>query len=43
LANFGIPLPELGWLVAVVVQIAGGLVLLFGIQVRLIALIERTD
>ena len=42
-ADFGIPLPEIGWLAAVVVQIVGGLALLFGIQSRLIAIIDRTD
>jgi putative oxidoreductase len=42
-AGFGILLPELGCFAAAVMQIVGGLALLFGIQSRLIAIIERTD
>jgi putative oxidoreductase len=39
IASIGLPLPLLGYLVAVVVEIGGGLLLLLGYRVRLAALV----
>lgn len=38
-ASLGVPLPELVWLVAVGVELLGGLALLLGVQARLTALV----
>ena len=38
-ASTGVPLPELAYWVAVVVELGGGLLLLLGLQVRLVALV----
>ncbi|MDR3534302.1 MAG: DoxX family protein [Rhodopila sp.] len=39
LAGLGVPLPAIAWLVAVVIELGGGLALLLGIQARLLGLV----
>lgn len=38
-ASLGVPLPELAWVVTVIVELVGGLLLLLGVQARLVALV----
>lgn len=38
-SGHGLPLPQLAWLVAVVVELGGGLALLLGIQARIVGLV----
>ena len=39
LAKLGLPLPILAWLIAVVVELGGGLALLFGLATRQVAIV----
>src|SRR5271170_5281144 len=39
IGSLGLPLPQLGWLIAVSVEIGGGTLLLIGYRARLIALV----
>ncbi|HWK46186.1 MAG TPA: DoxX family protein [Stellaceae bacterium] len=39
IASVGLPAPLLGYLIAIVVEVGGGLLLLFGYQTRIVALI----
>jgi putative oxidoreductase len=39
ISSVGLPLPELGWLIAIVVELAGGILLVSGYRARLVALV----
>ena len=39
ISSVGLPLPELGWLIAIVVELAGGILLVSGYRARLAALV----
>jgi putative oxidoreductase len=39
IAGLGVPFPDIVWMVAVVVELVGGLALLLGVQTRLVALV----
>jgi putative oxidoreductase len=39
ISSAGLPLPQLGWLIAVIVELGGGVLLLTGFRVRLVALV----
>jgi putative oxidoreductase len=38
IAKLGLPMPQAGWVVAVAVELGGGLLILLGFRVRLVAL-----
>jgi putative oxidoreductase len=39
ISSVGLPLPEVGWIIAIVVELAGGLLLISGYRSRLVALV----
>ena len=39
IGSVGLPLPELGWLIAIFVELAGGILLVSGYRARLVALV----
>jgi putative oxidoreductase len=39
IGSVGLPLPQLGWLIAIVVEIGGGALLIIGYRARLVALV----
>ena len=39
ISSVGLPLPQLGWLIAIIVELAGGVLLVLGYRARLVALV----